>query len=114
MLRYALLCAAYNLLLPTGYMINIRYYTTGYLIACSMLYLYSMGHVQALNQLHPESNRDQYKALTYSCYTLMTKTINFPLSLFADDSLIFQVVNNATDENRFQSNIDALQSCATK
>ena len=45
----------------------------------------------------------------------LPETVGCSVSLFADDTHIFQVVNNATEENRFQSNVNALlQSWATK
>lgn len=44
----------------------------------------------------------------------LPKHIDCNISLFADDTLIYQVVNNAPPSNKLQKNIDALHTWATR
>ena len=43
----------------------------------------------------------------------LPEAVDCSVSLFADDTLLYQAVNNTTDELRFQSNIDSLQKWAS-
>jgi len=46
------------------------------------------------------------------CINDLPSQVNCSVGLFADDTLMYQVVNNTEDERRFQANLDLLTGWA--